>query len=309
MNPSGMQINNKNMEYVAAVAQYDSITAAAESLYISQPALSRFISNLEKRIGVTLFQRVGNRFLLTYEGERFLYHAKRIMEIEQELQNELSDINKQKQGRLRLALPVLRSPNILPRIRPPFSRQYPNVDIIITELHSGFLENMLLDGDVDFAILNDIPKDPRIVAEHIRDDEVMLIVSPSHPLAGAGVDRPGSRHKQIDLSLFKEENFIMQPNDQRTRRAADRIMKDAGITPRVLCTTRSIEASVRMVLQDMGVCFAAETHIKYMMLPFKPICFSLGNPAAILQLSLCYLRGNYQPQYFSDFIETVKKRM
>lgn len=83
MNPSGMQISNKNMEYVAAVAQYDSITAAAESLYISQPALSRFISNLEKRIGVTLFQRVGNRFLLTYEGERFLYHAKRIMEIEQ----------------------------------------------------------------------------------------------------------------------------------------------------------------------------------------------------------------------------------
>lgn len=46
-----------------------------------------------------------------------------------------------------------------------------------------------------------------------------------------------------------------------------------------------------------------------MMLPFKPVCFSLGNPAAILQLSLCYLRGNYQPQYFSDFIETVKKRM
>ena len=118
MNPGGLQINNKNMEYVAAVAQYDSITAAAESLYISQPALSRFISNLEKRIGVTLFQRVGNRFLLTYEGERFLYHAKRIMEIEQELQNELSDINKQKQGRLRLALPVLRSPNILPRILP-----------------------------------------------------------------------------------------------------------------------------------------------------------------------------------------------
>ena len=69
MNPGGLQINNKNMEYVAAVAQYDSITAAAESLYISQPALSRFISNLEKRIGVTLFQRVGNRFLLTYEGE------------------------------------------------------------------------------------------------------------------------------------------------------------------------------------------------------------------------------------------------
>ena len=87
MNPGGLQINNKNMEYVAAVAQYDSITAAAESLYISQPALSRFISNLEKRIGVTLFQRVGNRFLLTYERERFLYHAKRIMEIEQELQN------------------------------------------------------------------------------------------------------------------------------------------------------------------------------------------------------------------------------
>ena len=47
MNPGGLQINNKNMEYVVAVAQYDSITAAAESLYISQPALSRFISNLE----------------------------------------------------------------------------------------------------------------------------------------------------------------------------------------------------------------------------------------------------------------------
>ena len=199
MNPGGLQINNKNMEYVAAVAQYDSITAAAESLYISQPALSRFISNLEKRIGVTLFQRVGNRFLLTYEGERFLYHAKRIMEIEQELQNELSDINKQKQGRLRLALPVLRSPNILPRILPPFSRQYPNVDIIITELHSGFLENMLLDGDVDFAILNDVPKDPRIVAEHIRDDED----ADRLPLPSAGRGRNRTARFQAQADRFK----------------------------------------------------------------------------------------------------------
>lgn len=122
------------------------------------------------------------------------------MEIEQELQNELSDINKQKQGRLRLALPVLRSPNILPRILPPFSRQYPNVDIIITELHSGFLENMLLDGDVDFAILNDVPKDPRIVAEHIRDDEVMLIVSPSHPL---GQSRSRTARFQAQADRFK----------------------------------------------------------------------------------------------------------
>lgn len=101
----------------------------------------------------------------------------------------------------------------------------------------------------------------------------------------------------------------MQPNDQRTRRAADRIMKDAGSRPGCCAPPEASRRPLRMVLQDMGVCFAAETHIKYMMLPFKPVCFSLGNPAAILQLSLCYLRGNYQPQYFSDFIETVKKRM
>ena len=78
----------KELSYVIAVAEKGNVSKAAESLFISQPSLSRFIKDLENRLGVTLFQRINNRLILTYAGEKYVETAKRSEEHTSELQSQ-----------------------------------------------------------------------------------------------------------------------------------------------------------------------------------------------------------------------------
>ncbi|MEG2733325.1 MAG: LysR family transcriptional regulator, partial [Clostridium sp.] len=82
-------MNLKEQQYVCALAEQQNITRAAEKLFISQPALSIYIGNLEKMLGVKLFERVGKRFILTYVGEKYVEKAREMLRLEEEFGEEL----------------------------------------------------------------------------------------------------------------------------------------------------------------------------------------------------------------------------
>ena len=97
----------------------------AESLFISQPSLSRFIKDLENRLGVTLFQRINNRLILTYAGEKYVETAKKITELYARLEQELSGVNNELSGRLRIGCAMLRMAYNMPAILKTFINRYP----------------------------------------------------------------------------------------------------------------------------------------------------------------------------------------
>lgn len=97
-------MNLKEQEYVCALAENGTITAAAKELFISQPALSIYINNLEKSLGVRLFERVGKQFILTYAGEQYVEKAKLILQLSHELDEKLKDITGNYSGRIRIGV-------------------------------------------------------------------------------------------------------------------------------------------------------------------------------------------------------------
>ena len=295
------QLGNKNMQYIVALEKHKSVSVAAESLYISQPALSRYIHNLEARLGHKLFNRFGNQYIPTYEGERYIYHAKRIMELETQLENEFSSIDSDQRGRIRLALPALRSSYILPYILPGFYKLYPNVEVTLNELPSSRLEKVLLDGEVDYAFFNISVKHPDIVSTVVRYDRILLAVPHSHKMFGQGEQNTGDNYPNVDIAQFSGDTFIMQNWDQRTRQAADAIFGEARITPKILLVTRSIETSLKLVSNGLGLCFVPETYAKQIILPHPISFFSFSSPHATITLSLGHKRNTYQPGYFICF--------
>ena len=305
---SDPQLNNKYMEYVVALAQHQTISAAA-AMFISQPAMSHFIRSLENRLGVKLFNRVRNRYIPTYEGERYLFYARRIIALETQMRNEFAEIRVAGHGQIRLALPTLRSAYILPSLVPAYRRLYPNVKLVTLEAHSQVLEKMLLSGEADFAILNSPAKNSDTTSLFIRRDEILLAVPPDHPQIAGSQRRPDSPFDTIDIRLFREDGFILQYPDQRTRQTADHILQDVGIVPHVVIQTRSIESALKMVSQGVGICFAPETYIRQLDLCPPPRCFSLGSPHSVYDLSLAYLKNTYLPVYFQDFIQVVKQSL
>lgn len=133
----------KDLTYIIAVAKYQNITKAADSLYITQPTLTKFIQHLEADMGQKLFKKLGNKFTLTYAGQRYVAKATEILNIKKELDQEMNDIVRSNVGVLKVAFPVMRGTYMLPCTLPIFNSLYPNVHLDIMEENSGVLESMI----------------------------------------------------------------------------------------------------------------------------------------------------------------------
>ena len=296
----------KDLSYVLAIAKYQNITKAAESLYITQPTLTKFLQGLERDLGQKLFKRLGNRYVLTYAGERYTAKAGEILNLKKELDLEMGDIIRNNAGSLKIAFPTMRGTYMLPCTLPIFNSLYPNVKLDILEAHSSQLEGMLQNGDADLAFFNLPVKSPNIDYEIISHEEVVLVLSASHPLAHAGVRRENCRYPWMDLNQMKNEPLIMQIPGQRTRQTVDTLFKNYDFEPNIKLQTSNISAEVELAARGYGACFVTETHLKHLSPGKKLACFSVGNPCTTVDFVAAYRKGSYLPYHAKEYIKIVK---
>ena len=296
----------KDLSYVLAIAKYQSITKAAESLYITQPTLTKFLQGLERDLGQKLFKRLGNRYVLTYAGERYTAKAGEILNLKKELDLEMGDIIRNNAGSLKIAFPTMRGTYMLPCTLPIFNSLYPNVKLDILEAHSSQLEGMLQNGDADLAFFNLPVKSPNIDYEIISHEEVVLVLSSSHPLAHAGIQRENCRYPWMDLNRMKDEPLIMQIPGQRTRQTVDTLFKNYDFEPNIKLQTSNISAEVELAARGYGACFVTETHLKHLSPGKKLACFSVGNPCTTVDFVAAYRKGSYLPYHAKEYIKIVK---
>lgn len=296
----------KDFAYVLAIAKYQNITKAADSLYVTQPTLTKFLQNLEKELGQKLFRKLGHRFVLTYAGERYVAKAVEILNLKKELDQEMGDIIKNNLGSLKIAFPTMRSTYMLPCTLPVFNERYPNVSLDILESSSSLLEGLLLNGEADLAFFNLPVKSPDIDYEIISHEEVLLIMPENHPLTRSAVSRDGCKYPWMDLNLLSDEPFILQTPGQRTRQTVDQIFKEYGFTPKIKLQTSNIPAEVMLTSKGYGCCFVTETHLKHIR-PLENItCFSVGNPCTTVDFVAAFRRGSYLPYHAREYITIVK---
>lgn len=296
----------KDLTYVLAIARYQNITKAADSLYITQPTLTKFLQNLEKELGQKLFRKLGHRFVLTYAGERYVAKAMEILTLKKELEQEMDDIIKNSRGSLKIAFPTMRGTYMLPCTLPVFNERFPNVSLDILEARSNLLEGMILSGEADLAFFNLPVRSPDIDYEIISHEEVLLIMADTHPLADRGIIKEGCKYPWMDLTLFANEPFIMQIPGQRTRQTVDQILKEYNITPRIKLQTSNIPAEVMLAAKGYGCCFVTETHLKHIQSLENIVCFSVGRPCTAVDFVAAFRRGSYLPHYAREYITIVK---
>ncbi len=296
----------KELNYIIAIDKYQNITKAADSLYITQPTLTKFLQQQERLLGQKLFKKLGNRFVPTYAGERYVARAKEMLNIKKELDQEMGDIARNNEGALKIAFPSMRGTYMLPCTLPIFHSLYPNVKLDILEAHSSLLEGMILNGDTDLAFFNLPVKSPDIDWEIISHEEVLLVLCASHPLARAGVSRPGCKYPWMDISLMEKEPFILQTPGQRTRQTVDILLKSCNFTPYIKLQTGNIHASVELASKGYGACFVTETHLKHIGLESKLAYFSVGKPCTTVDFVAAFRRGSYIPYHAQEYIKIVR---
>lgn len=296
----------KQYDYVLTVAEEKSFSKAAKRLFISQPSLSQYINRLEQQLGVSLFDRSTSPLGLTYEGELFIETALKIKNLNEQLQKKYDDITELKTGRLNIGLTPSKANNPLPKILPYFKNKYPDVELIITEASSSDLEDLLVKGVVDVCMMNLPIANKNIEYDPIFNEKILL-AAPTDFMCESDNKIYTGEYPEIDLKLLENEQFILLKPDQRIRQISNNIFSNAGIKPKVLLETRSIETSLRLAGAGMGFCFVPESTVMFANFKHSPKYYVIGNPPLTWTLVIAYRKDIYHTKAATAFSKIAKQ--
>lgn len=255
-------MNLKEQLYVTKLAETGNLTHAAEQLYISQPALSLYIRNLERTLGVELFNRSGRRFTPTPAGELYLEKARSMLELRDRFRQELSELVQGRAQRLRVGMQSIRSPELSPGLIKYCMENHPQVRVQMFDEIYSTLEKRLLDGEIDLFFCNQRHSHDELEYVPLYEDEVMLIVNKNHPLVTNAVPFEDEQFPWIDLSLFQNELFILNTPMQSIRHHADQILSEMQFTPSSTFIIRGVNTIIALVNQGIGVGFTCRQYLK-----------------------------------------------
>ena len=299
----------KEAKYVLAIAQYKSINKAAKALYISQPSLSKYLQNLEYRMGVKLFERMQNKYIPTYTGKRYITYAKKMIQIDNEWLNELNDIKNLKKGHLNLAVPVVLSSCLLPKTIALFHQKFPDIDINIYEMSHSVEKSLEDQTDIDAVIYNvaNFPKE--LDYEILGYSEITMVVHKDNPLVSKAVSKPEFKYKWVDIDLVKNENFILLYDGQTTAKLLKDFFEENYFTPNVCMRTRSSEVAIMMAIQKSGLTFANENYVKNIDIRNELVCLSTGTKPLYSTLIAAYRHDQYLSEYLKCYLEIIKNSL
>lgn len=255
-------MNLKEQLYVCTLAKCQTISKAAEELFISQPALSVYISSLEKTLGVKLFIRTGKCFLLTAIGEEYVQRAQKMLKLKKEFDALVRLATEGISAKIKVGIQMRRAIATVPPVVECFSKEFPHVELIFKEgIHEDLLK-MYMDNSVDLLILirqNDLPD-----AEYtpIGEEPVLISLPSSHEANKYAYEVSGDHFKHIDPLHLDGETFILPTKGQSLRTSANEIFNDCGIKPGRIIEIRNFETIMAMVETGAGVAFNRQGYLK-----------------------------------------------
>lgn len=237
-------MNERKLKIFYEVAKSLNMTEVAKNLYISQPAVSIVISELEDELGVKLFERIGKKLCLTFEGEIFLGYVRRILNIYDECRTKIGHITNLKCGKLKVGASTTIGIYLLPKIIGSFNNKYKDVEISIAIENTKIIENMLLENKIDIAFVEGPIYSDEIMVKDFCDDELVIIVSSNHRLADL---------YEVDKEDLKNEKFILRETGSGTREVFEKTFYKNNIDYKTAFELGNTEAIKKAVISNLGI--------------------------------------------------------
>ena len=279
------------IEYIVAIAQEQNIAKAANRLFLTQSALNQQLLRLERELGVALFERKNRMMIPTYAGRVYLESAEKILDIRKETYKILQDVAKEDAGEISIAYTPEVGSRMFSVIYPVFHQKYPKVTFRIREVRVKKMEQLLIQREVELANLSYFEFSRNLELDYINvDEECMVLGLPaSHPLAYLAGERSYETLPQLDLTLLKEDSFVMLGKATRMRDLAELAFTHAGFTPKILFETTSTQTLVDMVCAQVAPAFFPQSYVR----PDYPVVYFTVAPHKKWMRSVGFLKGTY----------------
>lgn len=299
----------KEQLYVCTVAETGSTTAAARKLNLTQPSLTQYIQNLENRMGVQLFDRVGKRLLLTYAGQLYVEKAREMLAIKADFDEQIRDIMLNYSNRLRFGIQAIYAPHLIPELIDWLDREHPSVRPVFWERREAEMKQMLIKNQISFFFGNLLFQDPanQFGCQPLLEEHALFAVPKGHPIAARCEKRPSDRGPwlQIDLEPFLEERFILQPPTYKLRYDADNILGHLGLEPRNIMKVPQSPTLLHMIAAGQGVGFTLPSNVWLFGLSDKLELYETAAPVQQSQFGAVTIRNRHLPDYTQEIIDRM----
>jgi DNA-binding transcriptional LysR family regulator len=226
------------------VAKHKSFSKAAEGLFISQPAVTKHIKNLELKVGMGLLQRGKGGVILTEAGKTLYKYTHKISSHLMEIENVLGNLQKDHYGQLKIGTTESYSKCLMPKLLSGFQASFPSIKITLDVGNSEEIEKGLLNYKNDLALIGMTKVSSKFESIPFLRERLVLIVSPTHPLA---------KRQMVSLKELEEFPLIIRSKGSTTRRILLLAFKDLDIHPSPLIEAGSSEFIKQWVAEGKGV--------------------------------------------------------
>jgi len=246
---------DRRLQVFHTVARLLSFTKAAESLHMTQPAVTFQVRQLEEYFNTRLFDRTHNRISLTEAGERVFEYADQIFDLYAKMDNAVRDMTGEISGVLIIGASTTIAEYMLPSLLGDFKKKYPDVNIHLKVANTDGIVTMVENNDIDLGVVEAPVLNKNLVVENCRHDRLVAIVPPRHALA---------EQKTVRLKDLLDYAYIAREEGSGTREVIQEYLVHAGLKPsdlHVAMELGSPESIKGAVEAGMGVSIASEVTI------------------------------------------------
>lgn len=294
---------DKRLLTFQAVAKYLSFTKAAESLALTQPAVTFQIRQLEDQYNARLFDRGHGKISLTPAGRLVLDYTERIMDLFGELEMRLAEMTGEMRGSLLIGASTSIAEYLLPKLLGEFNARHPLVQARLIVANSETIKNHVAEHSIDLGLIDSDAAIPSTVkAEICCEDELLVICAPDHPLA---------KLSEVDPKMLSEYEYIAREPGSGNREAMNNYFRNAGIDAKNLKIIMELggpEVLKGVVASGLGFGVASRpTFVKEAKLGTLvsiPLVPPLKYP-----LLLIYPKERFHTRIVSTFIDLVQQRL
>jgi DNA-binding transcriptional LysR family regulator len=245
-------INLNQLRVFYHVAKNLSFTKAAADLFITQPAVTAQVKLFEAWCDLKLFKKKGRSICLSAEGDALYAHACKIFTYEKEVENAIDDIRHLKKGVLRIGTTKTYARFLMPFMMQHFHDKYPFISIHLNEGSSLEMIHSLIELKNDICIITKVEDHPEVEFAPFSEEELIPILSPEHPLAGA---------PHVSVEQLAREPIIMREKGSGTRKYVNALFERHACTPNILMETSNSEFIKHLVERGDGISFLVNVSV------------------------------------------------
>jgi DNA-binding transcriptional LysR family regulator len=293
---------DRRLQVFYTVAKQLSFTKAAEQLFMTQPAVTFQVKQLEEQFNTRLFERSHGRIALTPAGRLVMDYAERVLTLTEEMDMRVAELTGAVAGPLLLGASMTVAEYILPKILGEFKAEHPEVQAHLTVANSETIVSRVADHALDVGLIESPSYQATLHNEVCCDDELVMICAPGHPLA---------KRKTVRAQELASLPWVRREVGSGTREFTDNYLRQCGVVPEdlhVVMELGSPEAMKGVVETGIAIAVLSRATITKELVLGSLVAVPLA-PRLIRSLSLVHPKERFRSRLLTTFVEFATRRM